>query len=285
MNRRAGLTLLEVTIASTLVVAVAGIGLSVLLKSGTIAAKASQAGHYEAMGRRITNHCRRELLYARLSGPGPSLGGASTLGIWSNYSEVRYQVPVTPDERGKFRFGSTKNIGLDDPTGQDRICIIRFEAETILRESAAATAAASQPAVSWGPSFPPLPALSTVRLDIDLDGNGSRADTFLCGRLQKYEVSAQGTFLGVESLCREVILRVEPRPNPYLYDMNRPGSEVAEPLFRFVDAHGTLVSGSSPGTSAVAIVVTLWNGSPEDKDKRFLLRKSSEIVRFRNPQP
>ncbi len=279
------MTLLEVTLASTLLVAVFGMGLTVLLNSGTIAAKASHAGHHEAVARQITNHCRTQFLYARLSGPGPSLGGASTLGIWGNYTEVRYQVPVTPDERGKFRFGSTKRIGMDDPAGQDRIFIIRFEAEVVLRESAAATAAAAQPAASWGPSFPALPTLSTVLLNMDLDGNGSRADTFLSGRLQKYEVSAQGSFVGVESLCSGVILRVEPSPNPYSYDMNRAGSEPAEPLFRFVDSRGTLVSGSSPGASAAAIVVTLWNGSAEDKDKRFLLRKSSEVVRFRNPQP
>jgi hypothetical protein len=285
MKRRAGITLLEVTIASTLLIAVFGMGLSVLLKSGSIAARASQAGHHEAVGRQATNYCRTDFLFARLSGPGPSLAGASTLGIWGNYTEIRYQVPVTPDERGKFRFGSTNRIGQDDPNGQDHVCIIRFEADTILRESAAAPAAISQPAASWGAGFPSLPTLSTVLLDLDLDGNGSRADTFLSGRLQKYEISAQGTFIGVESMCRGVILRVEPRPDPYLYDMNRPGADVAEPLFRFVDARGALVPGSSPGASAVAIVVTLWNGSVEEKNKRFMLRKSSEVVRFRNSQP
>jgi hypothetical protein len=284
MKRRSGITLLEMTIASTLLIAVFGVGISVLLRSGTIAAKASQAGHHEAVGRQVTNHCRTHFLYARVSGPGPALGGASTLGIWSNYTEVRYQVPVTPDERGKLRFGATNRIGEDDPAGQDRVCILRFEAEIVLRESAAATAAASQPAAAWGPGFPPLPTLSTVTLDLDLDGNGSRADTFLSGRLQKYEVNARGDFLGVESLCRGVILRVEPAASPYAYDMNRPGFDGPEPLFRFVDGRGALVPGSSPGATAAAIVVTLWNGSAEENGKRFLLRKSSEVVRFRNPQ-
>jgi len=283
MNRRAGITLLETTIASTLLVAVFGIGINVLLRSGAIASAACKAGHHEAVGRQVTNSCRANFLYARLSGPGPTLGGISTLGIWSDYTEVRFQVPVSPDERGKLRFGATSRIGMDDPTGQDRICIIRFEADTILRESAAATAPAGQPAASWNASFPSLPTLSVLTLNMDLDGNGSQADTFLSGQLRKYEVSAQGAFLGVETLCRGVILRVERKATPYLYDMTTSASD-AEPLFRFVDARGALVLGSSPGTSAVAIVVTLWNGSADDKGKRFMLRKSSEVVRFRNPQ-
>jgi hypothetical protein len=284
MNRRdAGMTLLEMTIASTILVAVFGVGINVLLRSGSIATAGSQASHLEAVGRQVTNHCRSNFMFARLSGPGPTLAGTSTLGIWNNYTEVRFQVPVTPDDKGKLKFGTTKNIGLDDPTGENRICIIRFEAETILRESAAATTAAGQPATSWGAAFPALPTLSTVTLNIDLDGNGSRADTFLSGRLQKYEVSAQGAFVGVESLCRGVILRVEPAANPFRYDMTA-SPQAAEPLFRFVNGSGALIPGSSPGSAAAAIVVTLWTGSLNENRQKYFLRKSSETVRFRNPQ-
>lgn len=283
MNRRAGVTLLEVTIASTILVAVFGVGINVLLRSGSIASSGSQASHLEAVGRQVTNHCRSGFMYARLSGPAPTLGGISTLGIWNNYTEVRFQVPVTPDEHGKLKFGATKRIGLDDPSGENNFCVIRFEAETILRESAAATAAASQPASSWGDSFPKLPTLATVLLDLDLDGNGSRADTFLTGRIQKYEISAQGAFVSVESLCRGVLLRVKPGGSPYVYDMTS-SSDAAEPLFRFVDSAGNLVAGSSPGSAASAIVVTVWTGTQNDLRKKYFLRKSSEVVRFRNPQ-
>ena len=283
MNRRAGVTLLEMTIASTILVGVFGVGINVLLRSGSIASSGSQASHLEAVGRQVTKHCRSGFMYARLSGPAPALGGISTLGIWNNYTEVRFQVPVTPDDHGKLKFGATKRIGLDDPTGENNICVIRFEAETILRESAAATAAASQPAASWGASFPPLPALTTLMINLDLDGNGSKADTFLIGRIQKYEISAQGAFVSMESLCRGVVLRVKPGGNPYVYDMTASSAE-AEPLFRFVDARGSLVAGSSPGSAGTAIVVTVWTGVQNDNRKKYLLRKSSEIVRFRNPQ-
>ena len=284
MNRRAGVTLLEATIASTILIAVFGVGINVLLRSGSIATAGSQTSHLEAVARQVTNHCRSNFMFARLSGPGPTLAGTSTLGIWSNYTEVRFQVPVTPDEKGKLKFGSTKQIGLDDPTGENRICVIRFEAEAILRESAAATVVASQPAASWGPSYPALPTLSTVLLNQDLDGNGSWTDTFLSGRIQKYEISAQGAFIGVESMCSGVLLRVKPSANPYFYDMAGSAAGQAEPLFRFVDGRGTLVPGSSPGAAAAAIVVTIWTGCKDDNRKKYFLRKSSEAVRFRNPQ-
>src|SRR5439155_9450997 len=132
MKRNQGTSLLEVVIASAILVDVGGMSLGDLLGSGKIVRTSSQTGSHEATGRQITNFCKSTFLFARLSGTGPSLGGTTSLGIGRDYTEIRYQVPVSPDEKGKVRFGSTNFIGMDDPAGANRICVIRFEADAVL---------------------------------------------------------------------------------------------------------------------------------------------------------
>jgi type II secretory pathway pseudopilin PulG len=284
MRKRSGTTLLELMVASTLLTVIVLLSITLVLRSSATSARLTRAAHLETRAREFTTACRTALLTARMSGSAPTLGGVSTLGVHSNYTELRYQVPVARDEAGVLSYGYSSSLGVDDLSGSGPMAVIRFEAEEILKEGSSAGTPGVQPAAAWGAGYPALPELSTVTLGVDVNRDGDLSDTYVRGRVVRYAVSAAGARISSERLSDSVVLQVEPGSPEFPYDMVDPITGMREPLFRFVDAAGALVPGSSPGTTGVALVVTVWHGASETEGKGFVLRKSSERIRFRNRQ-
>lgn len=285
MNRRAGMMLLEVVVAFAILAAVMALTMGLLLDSSRFVARMSRRGDLENRGRELTAFAKTLLLTGKFYGPGPALGGISQLGIFSSYTEIRFQFPVSRGSTDGVVYGFTSKIGLDDPAGAGMTCILRFEADTLLRESEQSPAAVSQPAANWDSSFPPLPAVSQKTLNLDINRDGDLLDSFLKGKLRRYVVDAAGAMACVEKLSDDVILEVaQTGSTTFPYSMEDPATRIREPLLRFVDASGALVPGSNPGTTGRALVLTVWHGSLDESGKEFPLRKSSELLRFRNVQ-
>src|SRR6185503_16198970 len=79
---------------------------------------------------------------------------------------------------------------------QDAACIIRFEAEEVLKE-ASCTLNVTQ-AAAWGtpfPAFPTLDSTTTKTLTIDANGDQDQTDAFVRGKMVKYVVSPSGSYL------------------------------------------------------------------------------------------
>jgi hypothetical protein len=277
--------LLEVVIASAILAAVMALTMGLLMDSTRSVARMSRRGDLENRGRELTSFAKTLLLTGKFYGPGPLLNGISQLGITSSYTEIRFQIPVSRGATDGIVYGFTNKIGLDDPSGAGLTCILRFEADTLLRESAQSPAAVPQPAANWGSSFPSLPTLAEKTLNLDLNGDGDLLDSFLKGKLRRYVVDSSGAMACVETLSDDVILEAaQAGSTTFPYSMEDSATRIREPLLRFVDASLTLVPGSFPGATGRALMLTVWHGSLDENAKEFPLRKSSELLRFRNVQ-
>lgn len=275
MNRRRGLTLIETVVTTALLVAVTGMAFQILVGTSSAAVRGTLTGDLESRGKAVAEHFRAQILTAKLVGTGPSLGGTNALGITTGRdgTEIRYQIPVAREASGNVLYGFTHAVGEDDAEGEDWMCVLRFEADGVLKESAS-SADGAQPAPGWGGDFPAPASLGSDAvevLDLDLNGDGDTADTFVRGRLRRYVVTPDGDFASVESLSDQVLLRVES------------GSFYSSPtgtdrLFSY------LPSGAASAGAANEAVITVWHGTLDDDRKSLLSRECAGSVRFRNHQ-
>lgn len=284
MKRNAGLTLVEVVVAAAILAAVFAMTMQIFFSSARTAADQSLSGRLDERGVRLADIVKAQFLTGRFRDP----MNVRTLGIYEDNTQVRYQVPVNRDASGAMQYGYTARLGANDPDGQDRMAVLRFEADTILREGPLAPAVPGQPpATSPLPALPPLPGLRSVTLGFDVNRDGDLSDAFARGRIRKYVIAPAGALLPAftETLSDEVILAVSAagRFNGKV-DPSAPGGPEADWLFRFVDASGATVATPVPGATVAAVALAAWHGRVDDSGRRFVLRKSSETVRFRNPQ-
>jgi hypothetical protein len=314
------MSLLEVLIASLILAFVVFVTIEILISGSAAVERSGITGTLEHRGRLTVHTCANEFVSARFRldhtnpvtalqnmNPFPVAGVSANadLGIYASNSEIRYMVAGTQDQNGlgpqsfpaspSIKNGQVVwgyNSPLPTPSGgfrMDLVCLIRFEADTVLLESAGSLAVASQPA-SWGAPFPVLPALLSQTVNWDIDQNGSQTDTFVRGKLRQYFVAPAGHPLGgpagailaVSTLSDNVVLKVQ-GGNQFNADMDaNPGSGM---LFRFVDKTGAIaMAGSFPGPTATSIIMTIWHGNFDDRGRAFWVRKNSETVGFRNLQ-
>lgn len=316
MSKRSGMTMVEVIISGAILSVVVIITLDVLFSGTNTATRSSIASGLEHRGRKLLSEFANDVLDARYKldrvNKNPALQsanpwvvtgvGTNELGIYSNNTEIRFIVPGNQDQSGNPLISGQMCWGYHSPVinkalvppdlgfRQNLACYIRFEADTVLLESAASPAVASQPA-SWGSPFPPLPALDQQILNIDVDKNGSMTDTFVHGKLRKYIVAPTGHPLLaagqtnpiiMEGIDDDVILKVT-AGNQFNGSMD--GTPTSGLLFQFVDKTGAAaMSGGVPSSTATALVLTVWHGSLDDRRKDFWLRKATQTIHFRASQ-
>jgi hypothetical protein len=232
-------------------------------------------------------------------------------------SAVGYRIPGVADVNGdptKVASGSMV-YGYNSPLGspntgffQDLTCVIRFEADTVLMESANSPPATQ--AADWGAPFPSYPVLVPPTpaqiLNLDLNNDGDQTDTFVTGKIVRYIIACptNTTLLAANAsnpspslLMREVL------SDTALFRVSGTGagqfngdveSHAGAPnysgapsysgvLFGFVDQTGTYTPGI-PTLNFRGLLVTVWHGNADDTGKAWILRNNKILIRFRVPQ-
>lgn len=316
---KAGVTLLEVMIASLILSAVALVAFSTLFSTTSLASKGSIAAKLEERGVRFLSVCRDELSAAQFS-QSIALGGSPSnfsLGIPVNTpnsynSAVGYRIPGNRDASGATSAALTVVYGYASPFRraspavdggfyQDLAVFLRFEAEEVLKESGA-TMTPGQ-ATNWGTPFPAFPALTVSTVTFDLNNDGDRTDTFVRGKMVKYIVAPSGSYvanahaplqlngtvlpsnlLSLETLSDNVVLRVNsPAAGDFSADLETHGPATnSGVIFGFADpVTGVLNRTITTSPNAAGIQITIWHGDYDDTGKRFILRKNSALIHFR----
>lgn len=326
MNRRnAGITLLEVMIASIILVSVVLMAMSSLSVSTSLASKSGAASEVEQRGMRFLAWCRDNMSSAQFTKTINSAGTTRTLGIPSGSynTAVGFRIPGNRDASGNATAAGAVVFGyeslLPSPKNgfyQDLACFLRFEADTVYKESSSSPNATQ--AADWGAPFPAYPALvnpdSTMPsqiLGLDVNGDGDRSDTFVRGKIVKYVIAPTGSAAGSghagfpvngvpqsplllsrEVLSDGVLLRANSAAaGDFLCDLDGHASSPAsalEALFRFVDSSGSpdgsVVDNSNVAVSGQGLLITVAHGNPDSSGKGFIVRKNSLLLRFRSPQ-
>jgi hypothetical protein len=297
-RRNSGLTLVEVVIASAILVLITLAAFIILISSTKTANNSSIQSGLEARGREFLSTCRNYFYTGQFGNQ-----NVPNLGLYDVNNQMRFQIPVSRDATGAMPYGFTSNIGTNDPNMANvSFCVLRFEANTILRESAGSVPATVNQAATTAtvPPLPALPALQTIILNVDANQNGKLTDTFVQGKIKKYVIGptpgnlAVLTILGSETFADNVILGVDangnfdgtidPKAGTAVDPADGDGVYRGDWLFRYVDNNGNTVLGNWPGQLTVGIAVTVWHGSRDESGKGFILRSCKETIRFRNTQ-
>jgi hypothetical protein len=290
-RKTTGLTLLEVIIASLILMLIVLMVTGVLSSASTTATRSSITGHLEARGRQFVDGCKTEFLSAQFTGSITCGGNVCPMGIAGNNTEIRYRVPIGRDASGVVKVGCFSPLSVpNNGPKAGWAYIIRFEADTVLKESVASPNA-SQPISTSSPPLPGYPPLVEQRiLNMDVNGNGNRTQTFVRGKIKKYIVAPDGdpilgvkaNPIGVEGLSDDAILMVSPSGT---FNGDVDGTPNSGKLFRFVDEAGLETTPyTSVGANGRGIVFIVWHGAFDELAKSFFIRKSGEQAAFRNPQ-
>jgi len=309
---RCGLTMIEVMIASVILAAVVMMAMASLMSSSSAATKGAAASELEQRGLRFIGFCRDDFSVAQYTNT-INLGSTFALGIPVNSynTAVAYRTPGNRDASGNALTGGAMTFGYTSPLSaypgfyQDLACTIRFEAETVLKESSTSIAAAQ--AANWGTPFPSYPTLVSKTLGLDLNNDGDRTDTFVSGKIVRYIFAPSGSAVGTghpaiklngitqsplllsrEVLSDEVLLRVNSTAaGDFLCDFDghatTPTSAI-DALFRFVDssgsADGAVVDSSNVAVLGKGILIGVIHAKPDTTGKGYFVRKNSLLVRF-----
>ena len=289
-NKRAGLSLIEVIIASAILCAVVAIAMNILFSGSRTAANGQLLSELEQRGNRTLAFCRDQLSTAAFTHP--TYTDLGTVPATSN-TALGFQVcgPATANAMGKvtLSFGyPDPRIGVNaavQPVDATLACFIRFEADTVYKESSSAPNALQ--AADWtSPALPAYPALPSTdgmivkTLNMDINGNGSRNETFVSGKLMKYVVDeVSHAVVGRERLDDQVVLRVSgPGAGEFSGDMDLDGTP--DYLFVFTDVAG-VPNIALTGATAGGVLLNLWHGCVSEDGKRFLLRNNRQLIHLR----
>jgi len=308
-NRRSGLTLIEVIIASAILAIVVAITMSVLTSGSRTASSGQLLSQLEQRGNRTLAFCRDQMSTAAYTHP-----TFTTLGMVPGTfnTAIGYQVsgPATVGPTGTptLVFGYVDpRIAVDpvvQPVNPNLACFLRFEADTVYLESSASPMPTQ--AGNWVspalPAYPVLPSSDPTKLivrtlNMDIKGNGLRTATYVSGRLMKYVVDMlAGTVVGREKLDDQVILCVSGTgPGDFAGTINQTpdGSNVGgigsglatgvilpDLLFVFTDSNGVPQPGMT-GANANGLLINLWHGCIDEDGKRFLLRNNRLLIHIR----
>lgn len=311
MRRNAGVTLLEVLIASTLLAAVCAMAMSALFSTSRTAADGSRISDLELRGVRLLGACKDEFPTARFTGQ-IAIGSAWNLGIPPG-GKLTFNTAVGFTKAGPADNAGAPTFGYQSPLlppnnvfSTDLACFIRFEADTVYKESDLAPDATQ--AANWGTPFPNYEPLVPTVLNLDINRDGDRSDTFVRGRIVKYIAARAGSvqatahtglvstkagtsslLLSEETLSDHVVLRVASNAAGHFNgDMDTTANSGL--LFGYADKTGAYNAALNTGNLAdttnggAGLLITVWHGALDDSGKAFILRKNQALIRFRAPQ-
>jgi hypothetical protein len=273
-----------------------------MLTSSSVASNGSISSGLEERSRTVVDQCRLEFLQAQFTGLITVGGTVIPLGFTDDNTAMVFRMPGNIDANGNPLANGTVVTGYISPlagqTGfrENLACVIRFEAENVLRESTAApSGSVNQPIVpSWGSAFPPLVPLTAAReivLNSDVNRDGDRTDLYVRGKLRRYYVAPDGhpilgfplasSVLGVETMSDNMVLAVaaDGRFNGQMDQDPRPDG-----FIRCVDENGADVLPINLVTLGRAIEVTSWHGAFDDLRSTFMVRKGMAEAKWRNRQ-
>jgi hypothetical protein len=304
---RRGTTLLEVVIASVILSLVVGITMQILHSGMTASEKAGITSNLESRSTRFMSFCKEDLMPANYNG-GIDLGTPYNLGIPSSCGNTAliYRIPGNLDDSGNALGAGVIGYGYFSPLPapnsgfrSNLACVLRFEAESALQEGS------SSPAISaldnWGAPFPDYPLLTPEVLNMDINRDGDRLDSYVMGKIYRYTIAPAGSpmasahptslILAREGVTDQVILRVS-ASNSKLYNGDMDGDATSpqsslDPLFLMVGASGPdgpPITAANLSMDGRAIMITTWHGSIDHLRKGFVTRKNQITVKFRNAQ-
>lgn len=289
-----GMTLIEVIIASTILSAVIIMTFMILISSTNTVDRDNRTGDLAKRGRIFGDELKKDFLTARFTGT-IAYSGATlyAMGTYTNDTEIRYRIPVGRNPNGTNLYGCVSPLpGPNNGPKADWAVFIRFEANTQLRESINAPLAA-QPVSSYIAPLPAYPALAVEILNVDINGDGDRTDTFVRGKIKKYVVAPSTDLIipihpnpiSTETLSDMVILRVHPLSvtafnGPMLNDT----LTSLNPLFRFVNENGATVINTNLSVQGKGVLIDITHGDYDNLKKGFQLVRNSETIKFRNSQ-
>ncbi len=237
--------MLEVTIASVILVTVIFMVFSVLHHSQMTAAIGTATGEAEERGRRVLNECKTELMFAKL-----------VLGDFPfAKNRIRYQLP---SKTGALAYGAFNASGAFQAGWS---YVIRFQQEKILLEPQAADVSGAE------------------RHRLDLNRNSKPDEAFAVGKIVKetYDGAlSTSTLITSVVLSDDILLRYPTATD----DMN--GDGAGDPMFELLDANGA-VTIASPGT-VKQVRVNVWAGLFGPNHDTFHLRNNVQSTQLRNAQ-
>jgi len=302
MKKNAGMTLIEVVIASAILVLIFYMTMDILFSAARTATDGSISSKLEERGRAYVDRCKIEFLTAKFANVNSAISPGFQPGIFSfSYCQIGFVIPVDRDTTGTIKYGYTSKVGQPDPSGVGKYCYIRYEPYKAIRESSAAAIGYQMYPVYIPYPYPALPTLPTLGPDqniianFDVNRDGDLTDTFAVGRITKYVMKPNGTADMTEDLSDFAIMPMAHNHPPtacyYMdsapvqggMDGSTATSYVEDMMFQYVDKGGYYVGSSgSPPANAEGIRVTVWHGSFDDRMKTFFLRKNTETIKFRN---
>jgi hypothetical protein len=288
----AGMTLLEVMIAGGILVVIALMAMTMLQTSTHIGSNGTRISEIEQRGNRLLNVLHDELPSAQFTSTTypPTSGTAPALGMQTSYNNTAIVYQLTGPSAGGPTGTMTLSSGYRSPITKTfdpmLAVVLRFEADTVYLESSGASFSPTQfaPWPNFQQAYPTLTdprqnsSLKFHILNIDIDGNGSRADAFVQGRIMKYVINSLGLPIEREQLDGDVILKVSGSgAGQFTGDVAGDGKPVY--LFSYLDGTG---APTSTFANAVSLQINAWHGRPDDTGKGFILRNNKMVVHFRN---
>jgi prepilin-type N-terminal cleavage/methylation domain-containing protein len=319
-----GFSLIEVVIASIILAAVMFMTYTILFATSKTAQRGQMTSDLESRGVQFVELCKSQFYDAQFN-----YNNLTLLGIHNYFTQIHYQVSVSQNTTGNVTLGypvtqaqdanavAVYGMTASNPLGANYSCILRFEPEIVLYEGASGAPTILQP-VEEDPCAPPwhvnpytltVPvsgstALPSKSLNIDINGNGTKTDVFVQGKIWKYVIAPwsppKPAFVVSSGIASDyVILAVMPN-GTFTGEVDGP-TPVGQPvgkdyLFRYLLAepippttygNTELFFGSSgasktyPGPNDVGLSVTIWHGMLDDTAKGFFYHKSWERMPFR----
>ena len=283
LPRQSGTTLVEVVIASVILAALVAMAMMVMMTASDTANEATITGDLENRSRQMLERLRSQFMTARFRDSSIMPATLDGMGLYLNNCLLKYQVPVNVQADGVLRYGYSTKIGLSEEVGFGKFCVLRYEAETVIRESvnAPSTAQAADGPVATLPAQPALVEDEIRNFDINKDGD--LRDTFVRGKIMQYILFSDDTVETENILADNVLLAVR-GSGDFRGDFDN-NATTSELLFRYVKSDGdTWVDPHPNETEGRALAINVFFGGYTNDGKSFHVRRASETIRFKNRQ-
>jgi hypothetical protein len=287
MKRKdAGMSFVEVLIASVIFVVVVSIAMTILHSTSKTAANGSLMTQLEQRSVRTLTFCQDQLSTAAFT----YAGCPTVLGIVPNSSNTAFGYQLCGPASNVLPSGSayTMRFGYPDSLtavfNTNLVCFIRFEADTVLQESSASAFTPAQFADWTTPvlrSYPTLGSAATKIIDMDLNKNGNRTDTFVRGKIMKYLWDkAAVALVASERLDDMVLLRVTSNAaGAFAGDVD--GDGTPDPLFTFLTEAGVAITDNASIDSAARVQINLWHAIEDENGKSYITRNNKLVIHLR----
>ena len=253
-NHRAGFTLLEITIAISILAVVLYLTFRVMMATQTVYSVGSVTGDVENRGRMAAEQYTNTLKYARVDA------------ISADHSWIQFRDPLTYDDAtGTIQYGVISHLPAPNDGPQvDWFKRLIFQPDEGIRETNGA---------------PPPGGLPETEVDFSMNPDGDLVDTLVRGTVWIEYYNDLGVQLDRIAFSERVILA----PSPAGFDGDIDGDGNDDFLFQVIDAAGNDVPSAAIATNGTGVTLNIWHGSFDPSRLSYHLRNNTNRVKFRNP--